>query len=181
MASTLVLNADYRPHSLISWEEAIVKVLQGKARVVAEYDDWKVRSTTFTLKVPSVVVLVKYIVFRHNVKFSRANIYARDEYTCQFCLQKAGEGGRLSISDLTFDHVVPRSRGGQTSWENIVTACQSCNTRKANRTPKEANMILHRIPVRPMYVGNMEFILSSRSIPDAWRDFLYWNQELESE
>lgn len=179
MADTLVLNADYRPHSLVSWKDAIGYLVRGAARVVAEYDNWDVSSPSVTIRVPSVIVLTKYVVFRQKVKFSRANIYARDNYQCQYCGAKAGAGHKLNISDLTFDHVIPRSKGGGTTWENIVTACQGCNSKKANRTPREANMGLLQEPVRPKVVNNLEFTLSKRSIPDAWRDYLYWNQELK--
>lgn len=179
MADTLVLNADYRPHSLVTWQDAIGYLVRGVARVVEEYTDWDVSSPSLTIKVPSVIVLVKYVVFRQKVKFSRANIYARDEYRCQYCGYKAGSGHKLRIRDLTFDHVMPRSRGGATSWENIVTACQSCNGRKANKTPREAGLSLLQEPVQPKAVNNLEFTLTKSSMPDAWRDYFYWNQELE--
>lgn len=181
MADTLLLNADYRPHSVISWKDAIVMIMQGKAETVVEYDDWQVRSPSITIKVPSVLVLLKYIVFRQSVKFNRANIYARDHHRCQFCGKKAGAGHKLRISDLTFDHVTPRSKGGKTNWYNIVTACQDCNTRKADRTPRQAGMSLLNEPGKPQKLNNVEFTLSSRSIPDAWRDYLYWTQELDQD
>lgn len=181
MADVLLLNADYRPHSVISWKDAITMMMQGKANVVSEYDDWKVKSPSITVKVPSVMVLVKYIVFRQDVKFNRANIYARDDHSCQYCGTQAGRGKNLSLSDLTFDHVVPRSKGGGTNWLNIVTACQPCNTRKADRTPKQAGMRLLNEPKQPKRVNNVEFRLSSKSIPDAWRDYLYWTTELDQD
>jgi len=179
VADCLVLNADFRPHSLVSWQDAIGYLVRGVARVVEEYHDWNVSSPSVTFKVPSVIVLTKYVVFRQKVKFSRANIYARDGYQCQYCGAKAGNGHKLRISDLTFDHVIPRSTGGGTTWENIVTACQKCNSKKANRTPREAGMHLLNEPYRPKAVNNLEFTLNKRSIPDAWRDYLYWTQELE--
>lgn len=178
MADTLVLNADFRPHSLVSWQQAIQYLMKGAATVLEEYNDWDVSSATITIKVPSVIVLVKYVVFRQNVKFNRANIYARDNYTCQYCGKKAGSGHKLNINDLTFDHVVPRSEGGGTTWTNIATACQECNSRKANRTPRQAGMALLNKPIKPKAVNNLEFTLSGRSVPDAWRDYLYWTQEL---
>ena len=179
MADTLVLNADYRPHATVTWQEAIGYLVRGVARVVEEYADWNVSSPSMTIKVPSVIVLVKYVVFRQDVKFSRANIYARDEYRCQYCGRKAGKGHKLKIRDLTFDHVIPRSKGGKTSWENIATACQQCNAKKADLTPRQAGMRLLTTPKQPRSVNNLEFTLSKKSVPEAWRDYLYWNQELE--
>lgn len=178
MAEVLLLNADYQPHSIISWKDAIVLMLTEKARVVESYDDWSVRSPSLTIKVPSVLVLLKYVVFRQEVKFSRANIYARDEYQCQYCGKKAGLRGKLRVTDLTFDHVIPRSKGGDTSWENIVTSCQPCNGKKAARTPREAGLSLLKEPVKPKTVSNVMFTLSRKNIPKAWRDYLYWHQDL---
>lgn len=181
MADTLVLNSDYRPHALVTWQEAVVYLMQGKARVIEEYDNWKVTSPSLILSVPSVIVLVKYVVFRQQVKFTRVNIYSRDNYQCQYCGRKAGPGQKLQIHDLTFDHVIPRSHGGPTSWENITTACQACNSKKANKTPRQAGMILLNKPVRPNRVNDLEFVLNRRSVPKAWRDYLYWNQELDQD
>lgn len=186
MADTLLLNADGRPHSLITWKEAISKLLCGKAHLVEEYDDWEVSSPSITINVPSVLMLVKYVVFRQPVKFNRVNIYSRDEYRCQYCGLEPGQFSEklmreLRTNDLTFDHVVPRSKGGRTSWTNIATACEPCNTWKDDRTPQEAGMKLLREPVKPKAVNHVELHLSGKSIPDAWRDYLYWTQELEQD
>lgn len=177
----LLLNADFRPHSLISWKEAISKMVCGKARVIEEYDDWEVSSPSITIKVPSVLVLVKYVVFRQPVKFNRVNIYSRDGYQCQYCGLEAGKGKPLSVVDLTFDHVIPRSKGGKTTWKNITTACEPCNTTKDNRTPAQAGMDILEKPERPTSVNHVELHLSGRSFPEAWRDYLYWTQELEQD
>jgi 5-methylcytosine-specific restriction endonuclease McrA len=179
MADTLLLNSDYRPHALISWKDAISMLVQGKVRVIEEYNDWQVRSPSITFKVPAVLLLIKYVGFRQEVSFNRVNIYARDEYKCQYCGLKAGKGAPLRISDLTFDHILPQSRGGKTNWHNIVAACQPCNTRKGDKTPKESNMPLLNKPYKPKALNNVEFTLSRSSVPDAWRDYLYWTQELE--
>lgn len=180
MADTLLLNADYKPHSLITWQEAINLMLQEKVHVVEEYDDWDVRSPSITVKVPAVVALVRYVVFKQPVKFNRANIYARDNHTCQYCGKKA-RGGSLSLTDLTFDHVIPSSMGGKTTWENITTACGPCNRHKRDRTPKQAGMELLTKPYKPRFVNPVKLELSGKSIPDAWRDYLYWTQEIESD
>jgi len=108
------------------------------------------------------------------VKFSRVNIYARDNYKCQYCGRKA------SISDLTYDHVVPRSQGGLTEWTNIVTCCYLCNRKKGGRTPHEASMKLLVQPTQPNWVPAVAIRISLRSVPDAWRDYLYWTGELDT-
>ena len=179
MSDTLLLNADYRPHSLIPWQKAITMLVKGVAQLVEAYDDWSVSAATVSFKVPAVLRLLKYVVYRKEVTFSRANIYNRDKYTCMYCGKRAGAGHPLSVRDLTFDHVVPRSRGGKTSWDNIVTCCESCNLKKDDRTPAEARMPLLENPKKPKRLSQIELVLSTRSVPEAWRDYLYWMQELE--
>lgn len=171
-SDTLLLSAGYEPITVVSWQRAITLLTLGKVEVLVEYDR-NVRSPTLVIKMPAVVRLLR--VFRRHrqpVKFSRVNIYARDGYRCQYC------GVKLPIADLTFDHVVPRARGGRTTWENIVTACVPCNARKSDRTPEQAGMRLRKKPVRPSWVPAMTLRLSTRSIPDAWQDYLYWTGEL---
>ena len=172
-AQTLVLTAGYEPIKVVSWQRAITLLTLGKVEVIEEYDQ-DIRSQTIIFKMPAVVRLLR--AFRRHqkkVKFSRVNIYARDKYRCQYCATK------LPVSELTYDHVVPRARGGKTTWENIVTACVPCNARKADRTPTEAGMRLLTAPVRPKWVPVMTLRLSDRSAPDAWRDYLYWTAELD--
>jgi 5-methylcytosine-specific restriction endonuclease McrA len=99
--------------------------------------------------------------------------FARDNHSCQYC----GEG--FSTNELTFDHVVPVAQGGRKDWENIVTCCVTCNRRKGGRTPAEAGMHLVRWPKRPASVPAIRITIGMRNAPDSWRDFLYWNAELE--
>ena len=107
--------------------------------------------------------------------FSRANIYARDEHTCQYC-------GRVHpTSELTFDHVVPVAMGGKKDWENIVTCCVACNRRKGGRTPAGAGMHLVRLPKRPESAPALRITIGLRQAPESWRDYLYWNVELEDD
>ena len=106
---------------------------------------------------------------------SIVNIYARDNYRCQYC------GAKCTIDELTYDHVVPRSAGGKTTWENIVSACYTCNRRKANRTPAQAGMALRSTPARPTWMPSVQIRVSARSVPDAWRDYVYWTGEIDSE
>jgi 5-methylcytosine-specific restriction endonuclease McrA len=169
----LVLSQGYEPVKIVSWQRAITLLFLGKVEVIEEYDR-DIKSTSLVIKVPAVVRLLAAIR-RHKqpVKFSRVNIYGRDRYTCQFC------GVKKPIGELTYDHVVPRSQGGKTTWTNIVTACEACNRRKANRTPEQAGMRLLAQPVQPKAMPSLVITISKESMPDAWRDYLYWTGELE--
>lgn len=172
---TLLLNQGYEPIKIISWQRAITLLTLHKVEVVEEYDA-QIRATSLLVHVPAVVRLRK--AFRRHakpVKFSRVNIYARDDYRCQYC------GVRCTTERLTYDHVVPRSRGGRTSWDNIVSCCVACNARKANRTPAEAQMALRTVPARPSWMPAVQIRVSAKSIPDAWRDYVYWTGEIEHE
>ena len=135
----LVLNADYRPLSyyplsLWPWQEAIKAAVLDRVDIVAEYDK-TVRSQRAEFRMPSVVVLKEFVKPQKRVAFTRFNLFLRDEFCCQYC------GAR---GDLTFDHVVPRSRGGVTSWENVVAACSPCNLRKGNKTLRQSGLSLRR-------------------------------------
>jgi len=178
MEHTLVLNATYEPINIVTWKRALNLLCQGKVEVLAEYDR-EVRSISFTIKMPSVLRLLKYVKVRkhrQHVKFCRANIYARDHNTCQYC------GEKCSTEDLTFDHVVPVVKGGGKTWDNIVTCCFECNHIKGGCTPEEAGMKLIRRPREPEWVPTMLHItIGFRTAPQAWRDYLYWNVELERE
>ncbi len=177
MEHTLVLNASYEPINIVSWRRALNLLCCGKVEVLAEYDR-EIRSISFTVKLPCVMRLLKYVHIRrrsHRVKFSRANIYARDRHTCQYC------GKKCSPEDLTFDHVIPNVMGGTKSWENIVTCCVNCNCRKGGRTPEKAGMTLIRQPKEPEEIASILHVtIGLRNAPEVWRDFPYWNLELES-
>jgi 5-methylcytosine-specific restriction endonuclease McrA len=169
---TLLLSQGYEPVKIIPWQRAMTLLALDKVDVVEEYDA-DIRSTSLMVKVPAVIRLRK--AFRRHakpVKFSRVNIYARDGYRCQYC------GSKCTIDQLTYDHVVPRSRGGRTTWDNIVSCCYLCNSNKANRTPSEAGMTLRSTPARPTWIPAVQIRVSARSIPDAWRDYVYWTGEL---
>jgi 5-methylcytosine-specific restriction endonuclease McrA len=175
----LVLNADFRPLSyfplsLWSWQEAIKAIWLERVNVVSEYDR-EIHSPTRTLRLPSVIALKEYAPTMRRPAFTRFNLFLRDHFTCQFC------GERLPTQDLTFDHVVPRSRGGKTSWENVVAACGACNLRKANRTPREAGMPLIREPYQPSshHLQDHGRHFPPNYLHESWRDFLYWDSELD--
>jgi 5-methylcytosine-specific restriction endonuclease McrA len=177
MEHTLLLNASYEPINIVSWKKALNLLCRGKVEVLAEYNR-EIRSISFTVKLPSVLRLLRYVRIRkghQRVKFSRANIYARDRHTCQYCGQKC------KSEDLTFDHVVPIVMGGTKTWENIVTCCIACNHRKGGRTPEKAGMTLIRQPKEPEWIPSMLHVkIGFRNTPQAWRDFLYWTLELDS-
>lgn len=174
MSETLVLSQGYQPVAVVPWQKAITLLFLGKIEIVREYEDRNLRSTHMVIKMPAVVRLLNAFKKRPNrVKFNRANIYARDKYKCQYC------GSTKLIKELTFDHVVPRTQGGKTTWENIVSSCNFCNLKKGGRTPEQAGMPLLTKPVKPKYQPSLHITVSKRSVPDAWRDFLYWTGELD--
>ena len=173
----LVLNADFRPLSyyplsLWPWQEAIKAVFLERVEIVAEYEQ-TVRSPSFEMRLPSVVALKTFVTQDRPPAFTRFNVFLRDAFSCQYC----GSG-----EDLTFDHVVPRSRGGRTTWENIVTACAPCNLAKGGRTPKEAHMNPGHAARRPTAWELQE--LGRRFPPhhlhETWVDYLYWDIELDA-
>ena len=175
MSQTLLLAQSYEPIKIISWQRAITLLTLGKVEVVENYDD-DIRSPTVIFKMPAVVRLLN--AFRRHkkpVKFSRVNVYARDKYRCGYCHEK------ITLASATYDHIVPRAQGGKTVWENIVTSCGICNERKGGRTPAQAGMKLREIPKRPIWVSVMTFRVSEKSVPDAWRDYLYWTSALISD
>lgn len=174
MQSALLLNADMSFHDIVHWQDAVCMVLDGKAQVLEEYDA-DVRSMSFSLKLPAVLKLFKYVRKRPRVKLTRANILARDKFVCQYCPKK------LRISDCTLDHVIPIAQGGRRVWENIVASCLPCNSRKANRTPEQARMQLRQVPYRPRDTDVIHLTLSGRNIHELWRSYLYWNVELEND
>jgi 5-methylcytosine-specific restriction endonuclease McrA len=175
MERTLLLNSTFEPLKIISWQRAITLLTQGKVEVIDSYDR-EVRGISITFRLPSILRLLKLVKIRRSrreVRFSRVNIYQRDKYTCQYC------GSRYAAEDLTFDHVVPQVQGGQTTWENIVTACLGCNNRKGGRTPHEAGMRLVRQPVKPRWMPVVTLKVGIRNAPLSWRDYFYWNVELD--
>jgi 5-methylcytosine-specific restriction endonuclease McrA len=175
MEQTLLLNATYEPLKVVHWQKAITLWCQGKVEIIASHDR-EIRAVSFSLKLPSVIRLLRYVRIRKRfdyVPFSRANIYARDGYTCQYCAHQQ------PTQELTFDHVIPVSQGGRKDWENIVTCCVSCNRRKGGRTPEEARMRLVKPPRRPDSAPAIRITIGLRNAPDSWRDYLYWNLELD--
>jgi 5-methylcytosine-specific restriction endonuclease McrA len=174
---TLLLTQGFEPLSLLTWKRAFTLLARGKVEVLEEYQH-DVRTHHARLAVPAVVRLVRAVRwFRRVARFSRANVYARDGYRCQYC------GELRPGRELTYDHVVPRAQGGVTSWTNVVTCCIPCNARKGNRTPAQAGMPLLKPPVRPHLDTGVTTLPrqltaapdgqeASSGVPEMWRAYL---------
>jgi 5-methylcytosine-specific restriction endonuclease McrA len=193
-SSVLVLNRSYLPVHVTSARRAFTLLYQGIARVVNEqyqtfdFEAWSqvavardveaIGTPGGRIRIPRVIVLVAFdrLPKRH-VRFSRINLMARDNFQCQYC------GRRPHRAELNLDHVVPRSLGGRSTWENVVTSCVDCNRRKGGRTPRQARMKLQRRPERPRWTPLANLMWSSVRYQE-WRPFLsvvdasYWNVEL---
>ena len=178
---TLVLNADYRPLStyplsIIAAQDAVSAVWRERADVVETWPDAFFRSPSVAIAVPKIMALRQYAPISGAPKFCRRSILLRDRFRCQYC------GAQLASPDLTYDHVTPRSRGGKTVWENIATACLSCNARKANRTSRECGMRPINQPRRPttaeLLAAGLEFL--PNDVREDFGSFLYWNAELRA-
>ena len=164
----LVLNASYEPINICAARRALVLVLKGVASP-EEFSPVLLHSARRALKLPSVIRLLEYRRIPHQTRaLSRKNILMRDRYTCQYCQRTLNSG------ELTLDHVVPRSRSGETTWENLVACCHRCNNHKGNRTPEEAGMRLLRQP-RPFTLHTSRHLmrLLGKS-DDQWRKYLFY-------
>jgi 5-methylcytosine-specific restriction endonuclease McrA len=169
----LFLDAGMRKLRVASWQEAITDLFLDKVEVIVYYsDDRTIRTVNREFKIPAVVrVLNAFKRERMPVKFSRLNIHLRDDFVCQYCRN------RFHTEALTFDHVLPRSRGGKTTWENIVSACKPCNRQKADNTPEEAGMKLLRRPRKPPFLPSITVDIDVRKHPSEWKGF--WSDELD--
>jgi len=175
----LVLNADFRPLSYFPlsiwpWQDAVKAVFLDRVNIISEYER-TVRSPSMSMKLPSVIALKSYIPMARRPAFTRFNVFLRDRFTCQYC------GQARNATMLTFDHLIPRSRGGYTTWENVITACTTCNLAKGDRLCDECGMHPRRYPRQPT---NKELQEHGRRFPpnflhESWRDFLYWDSELD--
>ena len=173
----LVLNADFRPLSyyplsLWGWQDVVKAVFLNRVEIIAEYDTY-VRSPSFEMRLPSVIALRDFVRQDRDPAFTRFNVFLRDGFQCVYC---------GSQEALTFDHVVPRSKGGRTSWDNIVAACSPCNLKKGGRLPGDCEMHPGLKPRRPTHYQLQEI---GRRFPpnhlhETWMDYLYWDVELEA-
>jgi len=165
----LLLSSTYEPLKVITWQRAVTLLFLGKVEVLRSYETF-LRTPSSAVPTPAVIRLVTFVRRRRvRVAMTRKNVFFRDGYQCQYCLAK------LPARELTCDHVVPRSQGGGSSWENLVAACAPCNRRKGGRTPEEARMKLRRRPSRPDSLP-VEYTLNIGVAPppEPWRDFLGW-------
>lgn len=164
---TLVLNASYEVMKIVDWRRAVVWFFNDKIDIIEEYEE-NILTPSIEMKIPAVVKYKRLIRPKYRaLRFSRTNVYARDNFICQYCIRK------LTQSKLTLDHVIPRSRGGPSSWTNCVACCIDCNVKKADKTPKEAGMKLLQEPRQPNQ--NESFVLSMSlktvSVPEVWKNY----------
>ncbi len=186
MRDVLLLNADFSPIQVLSWQRAVVLLLNQRAVLLRAYEGLLLRSVSLSLPWPAVVHLANYARTNHRVRFSRVNVLARDQWTCAYCgVQPRRADGRPETERLTLDHVVPRSsavrgyvltsdgrRVPATSWENVVTACPPCNRHKRDRTPEQAGMRLHLSPRRPRPGDGIAIALARHPVPVEWVDWV---------
>ncbi|MEM6841861.1 MAG: HNH endonuclease [Bacteroidota bacterium] len=160
--SVLLLNQDYQPLTICSMERAFLLVFLNKAELLTEAENEEIRTVNKSFPCPAVIRLYRYVNLPYRgVVLTRQNVFKRDKFTCQYC---------GATKKLTLDHVIPRSKGGKTSWNNLVTACQPCNTRKGDRLPHEANLKLRQTPRRPTYL--MFLRDHSGAMRKEWQPFL---------
>lgn len=164
-SQVLVLNQNYEPMTITNAKKAIILVYLGKAEMI-EKNNALVRSVRTSIPLPSIVRLTRYInVPRKRIILSRKNIIKRDNHQCQYCGTRNGP--------VTIDHVIPRDRGGEDTWENLVCACVKCNNKKGNRMPEEARMKLAKKPQRPNYIFFIRYFVGT--IDSRWEPYLYMN------
>lgn len=172
MSIVLVLDADWQPLRIAPWTRAITDLFLGRVEVIEYSRDRAIRCVNHDVPMPAVVRVLRRIRRRKEpIRFSRLHVFTRDDFSCAYC------GVRVDAEDLTFDHVLPRSAGGRTTWENVVACCVPCNSRKANRTPEQAGMRLRRKPVRPEHLPVVTVRRNIRQVPPEWRP--YWNATLD--
>lgn len=165
MSQALVLNASFEPLQIVSWQRAIQLLFQGKVEVIEE-SDHEIRTVRITMRAPAVLRLLKYVPLskkKQIVRFSRANVFLRDNFVCQYC------GNRFQRGALTLDHVIPIVQGGEKSWENIVTACKPCNQRKGGRTPPQAGIRLLKKPKQPYWLPNQSVQIGISRSHEQWK------------
>lgn len=177
MSDVLVLNADAQPLSVLpistlSWQEAIKVYFLDRVSIVDTYPDWVINSPSLKLHVPSIIMLRDYVKIGKGVRFSRYNLFLRDDFLCQYCQKDYSS----KIYELTLDHFVPRSKGGKTVWNNSVSSCSACNTRKANHSEMKPK----KLPYKPTYY---ELADKRRNFPIqipqmSWNVYLQWPEEL---
>jgi 5-methylcytosine-specific restriction endonuclease McrA len=167
MDRTLLLNTTFEPLSVLSWRKAVTLIFLEKVEVLREYER-EITGVSVRIRQPAVIRLRRLVRTNHSsVKFSRKNIFLRDDHTCQYC------GKRFDAKGLTCDHIIPRSRGGVTEWTNIVTSCTRCNLQKGDKLPDEVDMYPRKRPSRPNGFYLLMLHLGVKVFPDYWKDYLF--------
>lgn len=153
-------------------------VFLGKARVLKEYDQWSIRSQKLDLKVPSIIIMTEQVKWTKGLKYSRNNIYLRDDFTCQLQVTRRCRDakGKVRLSELTLDHVVPRSLGGKTNWLNCCTCCKACNSHKGS----DHTIVPKKLPHKPTYY---EILAKRKNLPlqirdEEWKYYIDWPEHL---
>lgn len=184
MDNVLVLNFGYQPIAVVNWQDALTMIFNNRAEVVQYHEDRIVRSASSEWMVPSIIRFLKRAsskFFSRSVRFTRKNVWLRDGGCCQYC------ACAVKVSDFTYDHVLPVSKGGKTTWENIVVACVSCNQKKQDKTPEQARMRLRSKPIKPKSLPKEKGVTASglswrEQMPIDWRSYFvsegYWNEIL---
>lgn len=175
---TLVLSHTYMPIDRICWQDAISMVVTGRVEVIEAYEDRVIRTVSEVFQMPSVVRFVKKVAgyFKRGVKFNRKSVWLRDKGGCQYC------GNKVSMSEFTYDHVIPLSQKGKTAWDNIVVCCMPCNQKKRDRTPEQAKMRLLSVPAVPKTLPTVDIFGHGwgdpSTMPASWKDYFgsikYW-------
>ena len=180
---TLKLNTDgtplsYVPLSVVPWTEAMRLVFLGKAKVLEEYDEWAIRSQKLELKVPSIIIMTEQVKWAKALKYSRNNVYLRDDFTCQLQTTRRcrDSKGKAKLTELTLDHVVPRSLGGKTNWLNCCTSCKACNSFKG----ADHTIVPKKAPYKPTYY---EILAKRKNLPlnirdEEWKFYIDWPEDL---
>lgn len=183
MSDTLLLNANGMPISqiplsVVSWKVALQLVFLDKVKVIKEYDEWSVRSQHLEIKIPSIIIMAKQVKWVKSLKYSRNNVFLRDDFTCQLqttwrCKESCG---KVKLSELTIDHVIPKSQGGKTTWINVCASCKDCNSDKGS----DHTIIPKKKPCKPSYY---EILNKRKTLPihirdKDWKDYLDWPDHL---
>lgn len=172
---TLVLTLAMQPQGIVTWRKAVTLAFKSRVDVLDVYTA-DVDGGRFSIELPAVIKLRQmYRMHKDGVKFSRANVYQRDDYRCCYCNK------RFLPKQLNYDHVVPRVQGGKTVWENIVTACYPCNGRKAGKTAFQAGMRMHYVPYRPHVLSSFRpLVVDLDRVPSQWLPYLQHQQQAQS-
>jgi len=162
---TLLLDNTYHPVRVIDWQKAMILILTGRAEILDEYQDVKIRAPQTSFVLPKILRMYSRYKGKREIRFCRNNVYWRDNYTCQYCYNQ------FPTQHLTFDHIVPVSKGGNTNWENVVTCCTDCNCKKANKNLQQSGFKLMKKPKKPKFCNYIVLKLKT-SDPPEWFDWI---------